>query len=43
MGPQDAESDTRRAATAIAKEPARFFARQGWISAEQAERYQLFP
>jgi hypothetical protein len=37
MGPQDAESDTKQAAVAIAKELARFFAKQGWITAEQAE------
>jgi hypothetical protein len=39
MGPQDAESDTKQAAVAITKEVARFFAKQGWITAEQAERY----
>ena len=39
MGPQDAESDTKQAAVAITKELARFFARQGWITAAQAERY----
>jgi hypothetical protein len=43
MGPPDAESDTRQAARAIAKELAGFFARQGWISQEQAERYRLIP
>lgn len=39
MGPQDAESDTKQAAVAITKELARFFAKQGWITAAQAERY----
>ena len=41
LGSQDAESDTRQAAVAITKELALFFARQGWISTEQADRYQL--
>ena len=39
MGLQDAESDTKQAAVAITKELARFFAKQGWITAAQAERY----
>jgi hypothetical protein len=39
MGPQDAESDTKEAAVAITKELARFFAKQGWITPEQAESY----
>ena len=39
MGPQDAECDTKQAAVAITKELARFFAKQGWITAAQAERY----
>ncbi len=43
MGPQDAESDTKQAAVAITKQLAQFFARQGWITAEQAERYGLIP
>ena len=43
MGPQDAESDTKQAAKAITKQLAQFFAKQGWISADQAERYQLIP
>jgi hypothetical protein len=43
VGPRDAESDTRQAARAIAKELAGFFAKQDWISPEQAERYRLIP
>ena len=39
MGPQDAESDTKQAAVAITKELARFFAKQSWITAAQAQRY----
>ncbi len=39
MGPQDAESDAKQAAAAITKELARFFAKQGWITAEQADKY----
>jgi hypothetical protein len=44
MGAQDAESDTKQAAVAITKELARFFAKQSWITAEEAERYhRLMP
>ena len=43
MGPQDAESDTKQAAKAITKQLAQFFAQQGWISSNQAGRYQLIP
>jgi hypothetical protein len=43
-GWQDAESDTRQAAVAVTKDLARLFVEQGWITAEQAERYhRLFP
>ncbi len=38
-GQQDAESDTKQAAMATTRELARFFAGQGWITAEQEERY----
>jgi hypothetical protein len=38
-GQQDAESDTKQAAIAITRELARFFLKQGWITAEQAESY----
>ena len=39
----DAESDTKQAAVAITtKELARFFAKQGWITAEQADKYVGF-
>jgi hypothetical protein len=34
MGAQDAEGDTKQAASAIAKELARFFAKQGWITGQ---------
>jgi hypothetical protein len=40
---RDTKRDTRAAARAIAEELAGFFARQGWISREQAERYSLIP
>jgi len=44
MGSQDAEGDTKEAAVAISKELARFFAKQNWITAEEAERYhRLMP
>jgi len=43
MGPQDAENDTKRAAVAVTKQLAQFFAKQGWITADQAERYSLLP
>jgi len=43
MGPQDAENDTKQAAIAVAKQLAQFFAQQGWITPEQAERYRLIP
>jgi hypothetical protein len=43
MGPQDAENDTKRAAVAVTKQLAQFFAKQGWITSEQAERYSLIP
>lgn len=44
MGAQDAESDTKQAAVAITKELARFFAKQNWITADEAERYhRLMP
>jgi len=37
-------SDTKQAAVAITKELARFFAKQNWITAEEAERYhRLMP
>ena len=43
-GAQDAESDTKQAAVAITRELARFFVKQGWITAEQAESYhKLLP
>jgi hypothetical protein len=43
-GKQDAESDAKEAAVAVTKELAKFFARQGWITAEQAENYhRLMP
>ena len=34
MGAQDAEGDTKEAATAITKELARFFAKQGWTTSQ---------
>jgi hypothetical protein len=43
LGPQDAENDTKQAAIAVTKQLAPFFAKQGWITAEQAERYHLMP
>jgi len=43
-GKQDAESDAKEAAVAVTKELAKFFAKQGWITAEQAEKYhRLMP
>jgi len=43
-GRQDAESDAKEAAVAVTKELAKFFARQGWITADQAESYhRLIP
>jgi hypothetical protein len=38
-GKQDAESDAKEAAVAVTKELAKFFAKQGWITAEQADKY----
>src|SRR5262245_40477650 len=43
-GKQDAESDAKEAAVAVTKELAKFFAAQGWITAEKAEQYhRLLP
>ena len=43
-GKQDAEGDTKQAAVAVTKELAKFFAKQGWITEEQAEKYhRLIP
>jgi len=43
-GRQDAESDAKEAAVAVTKELAKFFAKQGWITADQAESYhRLMP
>jgi len=42
-GKQDAESDVKQAAVAVTKELAKFFAKQGWITQQQAESYHRLP
>jgi len=42
-GKQDAESDVKEAAIAVTKELAKFFAKQGWITQQQAESYHRLP